>query len=300
MLSYQDQWTMAQNLSQDNSSDAKTFFKQQINIGQHILETELGSFYTEETGTITTVAGTNSYATPDQFIRLKQAYVTVNSIRYEMQEVYNEKEWQMMIASQTQQRSDIATHCFIRRDRIEVYPTPSSSSNTITLIYEASGKDLYNDDYTTGTITTLAANGTAVTGSGTTFTSGMVGRYFKINTYPIWYKIATYTSATAIALDKGYTGTAISAGSSAFTIGEMPRTPESTHHIPVYYSLMQYFQGFKLNENKGNYYKALYDGDMKRAKVTFARRYSSNYIPGRRSLMARPINPNLYPSGMTY
>jgi hypothetical protein len=298
MLTFGEMQTQFQDLSQDNSSEALTFGKKNINLGLHILETELGSFYTEETYTDLTEDGVRSYPTPDQFVRLQQAYVTVGNIRYEMQEIMNEQLWQKFIASQTQQESDIATHIFIRRDRFEVYPTPSSAGNTITLIYEGGGRDLYADDYVEGTITTLANGAKAVTASGSTFTSAMAGRYFKINAYPVWYKIATFGTTTTLTLDKEYTGISIAAGTEAYTIGEMPRTPGATHQIPVYYALMQYFNGFKLNEEKGKYYKNLYEDDLARAKITFAQRYSGNYIPGKKSLNAQPINPNLYPSGM--
>lgn len=54
--------------------------------------------------------------------------------------------------------------------------------------------------YSTGTITTDET--TTITGSGTTFTSGMVGRKFKLDSYAEIYEIAAYVSATEITLDK--------------------------------------------------------------------------------------------------
>jgi len=72
--------------------------------------------------------------------------------------------------------------------------------------------------YTTGTVTVTATTG-AVTGSGTTFTSGMVGLGFKATGHSVWYRIKTYTSATAIVIEddkddetSAYTGGAISGG----------------------------------------------------------------------------------------
>lgn len=73
-------------------------------------------------------------------------------------------------------------------------------------------------DYTTGTVTVTATTG-AVTGSGTTFTSAMVGLGFKADGHTSWYRIKTYTSATAIVIEddyddvtSAYTGGAIGAG----------------------------------------------------------------------------------------
>jgi len=166
----------------------------------------------------------------------------------------------------------------------------------MTLIYEAGNDELIADDYTTGTIVTLANGDTAVTATGTTFTSAMAGRYLKITADGIWYKIASFGTTTTLTLDKNYEGLSIAAGSEAYTIGEMPRTPESTHIIPAYYALMQYYMGFKQSVTKADYYRKLYETDLKRAKATFGRRYSSKYISGR---TGRAVNPNHFPRNMT-
>lgn len=73
-------------------------------------------------------------------------------------------------------------------------------------------------DYTTGTVTVDVTTG-VVTGSGTTFTSDMVGRGFKATGHSKWYRIKTYSSATSIVIEddlddatSAYTGGAIGAG----------------------------------------------------------------------------------------
>jgi hypothetical protein len=73
-------------------------------------------------------------------------------------------------------------------------------------------------DYTTGTVAVANTTG-VVTGSGTTFTSSMVGKPFKADGHTTWYRVKTYTSATEIVIeddkddvDSAYTGGAISAG----------------------------------------------------------------------------------------
>jgi len=297
MISFGAAQTRFQNLSQDNSAAALTFFKASYNVGLHILESELGSFFTEESYTDLTEASVFSYPTPDQFVRLKTAYVTISNVRYNMEQVFDEDRWQAIMSQTTGNTSDIPTHIFVRRDRFEMYPTPATAGNTITLIYEAGGKDLSFDDYSDGTITTLTNGALAVTAASTTFTSAMAGRYFKIDAFPAWYKIASFGTTTTLTLDKPYQGISIAAGTSTYVIGEMPRTPEATHQIPIWHGLMDYFQGFKQNEEKAKYYKSLYEMDLDRAKTTFKKRYSTNYIPGRRQ---RQINPNDYPSGLTY
>jgi hypothetical protein len=73
-------------------------------------------------------------------------------------------------------------------------------------------------NYTTGTVTVDVTTG-AVTGSGTTFTAAMVGKGFKALGHTAWYRVKTYTSATAIVIEddsddlaSAYTGGAIGAG----------------------------------------------------------------------------------------
>lgn len=73
-------------------------------------------------------------------------------------------------------------------------------------------------DYTSGTVT-IDASGN-VTGAGTTFTAAMVGKGFKATGHSVWYRVKTYSSATAIVIEDDlddvtsqYTGGAIGGGS---------------------------------------------------------------------------------------
>ncbi len=72
-------------------------------------------------------------------------------------------------------------------------------------------------DYTTGTVT-IDVSGN-VTGSGTTFTASMVGKGFKATGHSKWYRVITFTSATAIVIQNdtyddaaAYDGGVINAG----------------------------------------------------------------------------------------
>jgi len=75
-------------------------------------------------------------------------------------------------------------------------------------------------DYTTGTVAVAVTTG-EVTGTGTTFTSAMVGLGFKAIGHTKWYRVKSYTSALAIVIENDsdddpsiYDGGAISAGAS--------------------------------------------------------------------------------------
>lgn len=298
MISFGAAQLRFQRLAQDTSPAALAFFKDSYNVGQRILEAEIGSFWTEDTYTDVTVANQSIYKTPDKFLRLKEAYITVGNNRHPLEEIQDEEEWQQFLRRSTTSSSNIGRFIFVRRDTFEIYPAAADAGNVITLIYEPFGAELDADDYTEGSITALANGATAATFSGTTLTSNMVGRYIKTDSYPVWYELDTFTDTTHMVLDKKYTGTTI-LGAESYTIGQMPRTPEGTHQIPVFYGLMDYYLGFKQNKDKSTHYKALYEADLKRAKVTYKRRYTSNYISGRRS-RARLVNAINYPEDMTY
>lgn len=104
--------------------------------------------------------------------------------------------------------------------------TPTTSAMTIFFEYIPSLARM--TEYTTGTITTLANSGTAVTGSGTAFDDYVTditeyNYYFRIDGDGTggaskWYKVTSAGSATALTLTDAYEGTAISTGTETFTI----------------------------------------------------------------------------------
>ncbi len=299
MWTFQDQYTQFQDMAQDQNTDHLTIGKRNINMGQKILESELGYPPEEDTRSIVTTTS-DVYNLPENFIRLIHLYVTSGTTRYSAEEVYDEDTWQQMKRRTTGGNSDYLSHVFIRQRTFEIFPTPTTAGNTMTMIYESLSKDMVNADYTTGTITTLANAGTAVTGSSTVFTSAMVGRYFKINADGQWYRISAYSSATSITLATPYQGISISAGTSAYTIGEIPRTPAATHIIPVYFALWKHFEGVRRDKEMGKYYRGQYEDYMKWAKTNFGNRYSGQVIPSQRGLKKRSLlNPNWFPHDLT-
>lgn len=103
---------------------------------------------------------------------------------------------------------------------------PDTDSRTFYYVYMPTLARMV--EYTTGTITTLANGGTAVTGSGTDFDGFITDTtaydyYFRIDGdgtggASVWYKIASVTDDTSLTLSDAYGGTAISSGSEAYTI----------------------------------------------------------------------------------
>lgn len=65
---------------------------------------------------------------------------------------------------------------------------------------DAAAGNWYGTDYTTGTVTITTGTG-AVVGSGTTFTSGMVGKPFKATGHSKWYRVKDFTDTTHITIE---------------------------------------------------------------------------------------------------
>lgn len=293
-LTFSEMIVLAQKAAHDTTAEAKAFLIQQMNIGLSILTTDLGVRYNEDTRSINTIASTNSYNLPENFVRLKHLYVMVGTIRYTAQEVFDENYWQRLMIHASAIKSDFLTHVFIRRSTFEIYPYPANSSNVMSFIYEPIPKPLLNEDYTTGTITTLTNNAQVVTGSGTTWTSTMIGRHFKINADGQYYEIATVPSTTSLTIAKPYQGISIAAGTSAYTIGEMPRLPGPTNFIPPLYAAWKYYEMFKKSNEWATRYKMEYEQANLWAKEAFNRQFSDTYIPNtyymRKLLPMRNVN----------
>lgn len=106
-------------------------------------------------------------------------------------------------------------------------------------------------DYTTGTVAVAVTTG-VVTGTGTTFTSGMVGKGFKATGHTSWYRIKTFTSTTEIVIEddkddetSAYTGGAISAGASYVIEADTAITLSATNTYETIVELRT-----KLNQSK--------------------------------------------------
>ncbi len=150
----------------------------------------------------------------------------------------------------------------------------------------------------TATITVgTESGGTIITGTGTTFTANMVGRWIKITETTaanggdgFWYQIGYYYSATLIGLYKPYEGPAISAGTAAYTIGQCSAIPEAYDIGIVYRATALYWdnqgdqpraKSYWLKYDGGNEagYAANYGGLVSQMIVTEGETEEGSYIP---------------------
>lgn len=226
--------------------------------------------FLEATKNMDTVASQEAYEIPNKFRKLIDLYVysgsgTSSDTIYTPEMVFDPTLWKRVKQARLG-TTDVPRYVYVEDQKFYIQPIPATSSHVITLRGRLNVRPLSIADYTTGTITTLAAQGTAVTGSGTTFTADMVGRYICITPTTaagggdgMWYEIGSYTSATVIGLVKPYEGTALSAASAAYTIGQVPVIPEAYQPAIQYRATALYWQ----NQNdlqRAKTYWMLYDG----------------------------------------
>jgi len=289
MLTFDDCQTTCQDLTSDTSSASLTFFNRFMNIGYKFLLAELGRSVTEKTKTALTVASQQYYQMPPDFLWLKELTITVGSTIYPVQEIVDQEEWDYL--NTTSQKSDLPTFLFVRPSwgvggaEIGIYPIPSSNGNTITLVYEASDRDLSQPAYTTGTV--AVTNGSdAVVGTGTAFIAAMVGRYFQITSASgdgLWYKVDTRTDNTHITLENYYQGD--SGSGLNYKIAEAFALPEEIQILPCYYAIGHYYH-MKQDFKKALIYlgdgspadRSLFTTGLRAAKARYGTKSRSNII----------------------
>lgn len=227
--------------------------------------------FLETTKDMLTVADQEAYQIPNNFRKLIDMYIinagsnpNTNTI-YMPQMVFDPTKWKWVKALKLG-TSDVPYFTYVENRRFFINPVPSSSGNTITLRGRLNTSDLTRADYTTGTIVSVANQGTAVVGASTSWNASMVGSYIQIAETSganagdgFWYEIAAVGSTTTLTLTKPYEGTAITAGAATYTIGQCSVIPEAYDIGIVYRSTALYWQ----NQNdlvRSKMYWLMYDG----------------------------------------
>lgn len=260
--------TLSLNATTTNSSLGQTL----LNDGIKKVYSIMNWPFLENSATGTTVANQQFYNLAYDYGTMINVTMTNGTTVYDPVEVSSRSAWDF-INSNTQVTSNIPQYYFIFGNgpaTIGFYPTPSASAQTFNYYYKRIQKDLTLADYTSGTITSIANAASAVTGSSTSWTSKMIGRYISItdsnsaNTGDgYWYPISAVGSGTTLTLGTPYGGPTISAGSAAYTIGQMSYLPDGYQNLPLYYALWQYWLSKTDGESQtkaADYKTMFYDG----------------------------------------
>ncbi|WP_457635797.1 phage adaptor protein [Persephonella sp.] len=243
MLTYTSQRNLYGELTENKSSANLTLGDTLIDSFTRQILGKRQWHFLEKTATDTTTDGGQFYNTPYNFRKLlSPPTITVGNVTYTPKECPNRELWGKINAYSRQ--SNIPEWFYQFDDQIGFYPK-TNAGDTITYPYLARHKKLSVADYTTGTINTATNGSTTITGSGTSWTSTMAGRWIMIDESSggdgVWYEIASVANATTLELKKKYQGISISSGSASYTIGQVSLLPDGYQEIPVYFAVATYW-----------------------------------------------------------
>jgi len=226
--------TLSKNSDSNNTTLASTLLNLWI---RKILALRDWSFNTTS-DTITTVANQQAYELPHNCFRVKQVKQLNSDTYYFPQEITSREAWNALNASSD--TSSIPTHWFVNEsNQLEVYPKSSVAGNTIYVYFRKTAKDYLETDYETGTVT--ITNGSVyLIGTGTNWTSTMVGRHFSLGYDGFWYEIGGYLTNAYLTLKKKFKGLSVVA-SSPYEIGELIPLPEGFEDLVLWASLSDYY-----------------------------------------------------------
>jgi len=222
-------------------SASSTFLQKEINKAVRFIIALLGNHLVEKTQTCATVADQQYYHLPPDCDKITSATWTQGGVDYPLQVIEANEHWEELNQIDFS-GSAIPQLMFPRASDIGLWPIPQTAGETITLNYIKKVKDMSATDYSTGTIT-IVTNTTTATGSGTAFTSAMVGRWLRADSDGFWYPISAFSSTTSITLETYFEGSSVAADT--FLIGESPDIPEDLHEYIPYKAAAAYMAGYR-------------------------------------------------------
>ena len=255
--------------------------------------------FLEKSSTEVTVASQQPYDLPGDLDKLANVTISHGSIIdtpiYKPSRIF----WDMVNDQATPTKSDTVELFTIFGGQVLFYPTPSTAGNTITFYYRRRIRDMSVADYTTGTIVTTVNGDETIVGSGTSWTTGMADKYIRITSTNAanvgdgkWYEISSITDGTNLELVAPYEGTAITAGSGAYTLADVPLLPESFHDIILWRPLADYW--FRNDDaDLAKFYLGKFKDDFK-SLITSYGSPTDNIIVEEGMGDRQPRNPNLF------
>lgn len=258
--------------------------------------------FLEATKNMYTVADQDVYQIPNGFRKLIDMYVyseatpSASSVIYTPEMIFDPTRYKKVLQAKFGSQ-DVPYFTYVENRRFFVQPVPSTTGNLMVLRGRLQTRDLTIADYTTGSVVSIANGGTALVGTGTTWTADMVGRYIQITETTaanggdgFWYEIGGFTDATHLTLTKPYEGTSIVAGTAAYTIGQCSAIPEAYDIGIVYRATALWWdnngdlprgKSYWLKYDGGNEagYSSTYGGLVSQMIVTEGETEEGSYIP---------------------
>lgn len=259
-------------LTKNGSSDNLTVGLELMNDEHRDICAMADWHWLHKTRTLTTVADQQFYNLAYDVDQVESVFITVSGTRHTPKLLHSREQWDRI--NKISNTSDFPEYAFVFGGQIGFWPTPSSSSNTITLNAKLRVIDLLIADFVTGTVDVVTNGDATVVGSGTSWTTPMANRYLRIthsNTAAssgdgLWYEIDSMTDGTNLELVRLYGGTSLTTGASAaYIIGQMPLLPENYHDAILYQPAAIHWYN---NDDsvKGDKYMAIFDRKIESMK----------------------------------
>src|SRR3990167_7231581 len=183
--SFQSLYTFLQEISGDDTGSAITGqlrrFYDSINQTQSLVCAANGGklAFLERTATEASTASGATYDLPADFRRMISLKTTVSSTDYTPIPVESSELWDAIDALNLG-ASDVTQFYHVRGNELLVSPAFSTASNTITYTYRKRVKELSIDNYIDGDVAAMTNAGLTITGTGTTWTNPMEGRFIRV------------------------------------------------------------------------------------------------------------------------
>jgi len=223
----------------------------QYSLGQRyqMIFGSLSSYINQDELTASTVAGQQDYYYPVGTVGVDSATITIGNVQYTLSPIYSQPQWNWFNALQIQPTA-IPQLIFPKKDSFGIWPIPQAAY-TITFQRFFRDRNMLVDDYSTGTVS-LTAGDSTITGSGTVWTSAMVGRWFTVTNTATpgqgyWYRIGSFTSTTSMELETVWASASVSG--TTYRIGESPEIPEEGHAILAEGTAANFYSGLR-NDDK--------------------------------------------------
>lgn len=246
------------------------------------------------------VGGLQYYPAPPNYSKLKTVTITNGVLKWTPDEVLSRKDWDELNVFPYYASIPLSFFVYPGGDQgvqIGIWPIPSTTGNTLTYNYKFRVPDLSIADYTTPGTVGVSQGGTIVTGSSTTFAQTtnpqLESRWIQFaqpSGDNLWYQIDAVTSTTNINLFAPYQGITV-AGSSAYTIGQMPLLMEDFHDMLLWKVLAYYFTSIVDNKGKREEYEGYYKTKLELLSEYSGSNTTSVNLRGR----INRLNPNLFP-----
>lgn len=253
---------------------------------------------TQATTAISTV-GVQNYSIPADVSKIKNDTINVGQLKYQPTFIESIQDWDLI--NFLPYTSDIPNYCFIYNGTMRIFPIPSTTGNIITFNYKTRVADMTYSDYSVGTLATMTAGSTTVTGTSTLWSVypqsvNLQYQNLYLRADPatggdgIWYPILKFNSATSLTLALPCVNAPNVTSSTTYTIGQAPLLSEDFHDMIVYGALKIYFSTIVDNPEKFKEYDALYK-ERKEMLDDYAGTKQVNVDLGD---TPQQVNPNLF------